>query len=226
MNDPGRNYFAENYADYDRQNSPAKLSFYMGILHRWLPRGSLIFELGVGLGSFLEIASREYQCMGCDPNDFAVEQTRRKLSSPDIRLGSYEQIPFEPACQAVIAWDVLEHVEQLDEALSVICRKLPENGILLGVVPVYDGPLGPVVRFLDKDPTHLWKLSRHQWLDRLKQNHFEVIEFGGIIRKLLFRRWYLHLTGPQWLLKACGSAIYFVARRQKPSTHRTGETVQ
>jgi SAM-dependent methyltransferase len=218
MNDTGQRYFAENYSDYDRQNSSAKLFFYMENLRRRLVKGSLIFELGVGLGSFLEMASREYQCMGCDPNDYAVEQTRRKLPSADIRQGSYEQIPSDPVCQAVVALDVLEHIPQLDEALSTIHRKLVGNGMLFGVVPVYDGPLGPVVRLLDKDPTHLWKLSRQQWLERLEQNHFEVVEFGGIIRKLLFRRWYLHLTRPQWLLKTCGSAVYFIARRRDSKT--------
>jgi SAM-dependent methyltransferase len=215
MNDRGQRYFSENYSDYDLQNSPAKLSFYMNMIRRQLPKGSLIFELGVGLGSFLKAASQEYSCIGCDPNEFAIEQTRLKLSSSDIRQGSYEQIPVEPVCQAVVAWDVLEHIPQLRDALSVIYQRLPDGGMLLGVVPVYDGPLGPVVRLLDKDPTHLWKWSRHQWLDELKQSQFEVVQFGGIIRKAVFRKWYMHITKPQWLLRPIGSALYFAAKKSK-----------
>ncbi|MEN6307438.1 MAG: class I SAM-dependent methyltransferase [Anaerohalosphaeraceae bacterium] len=215
MTVPGRSYFTENYPDYDRQNSPAKLSFYKDILSRRIPRGGMIFELGTGLGNFLAKVSGDYACLGCDPNAYAVEQTRLKLPSADIRQGSYEQIPSQPACKAVIAWDVLEHIEQMEDALSVIHARLADDGYLFLVVPVYDGPLGPVVRMLDKDTTHLWKLSRHQWRQYLEKHHYEIVEYGGILRKLMFGRWYVHLTGPQWLLRSIGCAMYYVARKTK-----------
>ncbi|HML72933.1 MAG TPA: class I SAM-dependent methyltransferase [Anaerohalosphaeraceae bacterium] len=215
MSVAGQSYFTENYPDYDRQNSPAKLSFYQAMVGRWISRGARLFELGTGLGNFLAKVSRDYVCLGCDPNAYAVEQTRLKLAGADIRQGSYEQIPVEPVCQAVIAWDVIEHIEQMEEALSVIHSRLAEGGCFFLVVPVYDGPLGPVVRMLDKDTTHLWKLPRHQWRQYLEQHHFEIVESGGILRKLILGRWYLHLTRPQWLLKSIGCAMYYVARKKK-----------
>ena len=50
-------YYRDNYQDYERQASPAKLDFYMQLLSRWVPAGARVFELGVGQGNFLARAS-------------------------------------------------------------------------------------------------------------------------------------------------------------------------
>ena len=135
-----------------------------------------------------------------------------------MRVGSFECIPAEPAPDVVVSWDVLEHIEHLDEALKTIHQRLADNGILIGVVPVYDGPLGWLVHRLDKDPTHLHKYGRSDWSQRLRNNGFTILQDGGILRRLLLGRWYLHLTRPQWLLRSFGCAYYFVARKQSPSS--------
>jgi len=85
--------------------------------------------------------------------------------------------------------------------------------VLLAAVPVYDSPLGLITRLLDHDPTHLWKLSRHDWLNRVGQHGFEIDDRGGIVRKLVGSRWYVHVTRPQFFLRRCSSAFYFVARK-------------
>jgi hypothetical protein len=69
-----------------------------------------------------------------------------------------------------------------------------------------------LTRLLDRDPTHVWKLSRRDWLDRVRKHGFEIVDYGGIVRKLIAGRWYLHVTSPQFLLRGCSGAIYFVAR--------------
>ncbi len=42
-------YYADNYTDYQKQNPPHKIRFYVDLVERWLRRGELIFELGVRL---------------------------------------------------------------------------------------------------------------------------------------------------------------------------------
>jgi SAM-dependent methyltransferase len=64
-------------------------------------------------------------------------------------------VRFRAAGAVVVSWDVLEHIEPLDDALKTIYDRLADNGILIGVVPVYDGPLGWLVHRMDRDPTHL-----------------------------------------------------------------------
>ncbi|HEX5720533.1 MAG TPA: class I SAM-dependent methyltransferase [Thermoanaerobaculia bacterium] len=206
-------YYAENYPDYGAQNPAHKLGFYRGLLRRHVAPGARLFELGVGLGLFLETVRSEYECSGCDINDYGVEQTRRRTGLNSLRVGSTETLGGESpdAPDVVVAWDVLEHLPDLDEALRAIRAGLAAGGHLIAVVPVYDGPLGWLVTLLDKDPTHVTKESRHFWLRKLAAAGFEVREWGGVLRRLVGSH-YVHLTRPQALLRRIGSALYFVAR--------------
>jgi len=205
-------YYTDNYIDYEKQNPPHKIRFYMELVERWVRKGELIFELGVGLGVFLERASEKFACQGCDINRYGIETSRRKLPQVPLSEGSYECIPTNPPPKAVVCWDILEHLPDLDTALNSIFLKLPKGGCLIGAVPVYDGPLGWLVHLLDKDPTHVTKVSRKEWLRRLSQHGFDVPEYGGIIRKLVGSH-YFHFVRPQIILKSCGTALYFVARK-------------
>lgn len=207
----GREYYAENYPDYEQQNSAAKLDFYMQLVRGFAPKGADLFELGVGMGNFVARASAEYRCTGSEVNDFGLAEARRRAPSASLLAGSYEQIPRERPPTLVVAWDVLEHLPDLDEALACIRARLAAPGYLIAVVPVYDGPLGGLVRALDRDPTHLSKWSRTAWLEALEKHQFSVVDWGGIVRRLAFGRFYLHVTRPRALLRRVGSAIWFVA---------------
>lgn len=205
-------YYADNYPDYAAQNPDHKLAFYRALLRRHVPPGARLFELGVGLGLFLQTVRSEYDCSGCDVNDYGVEQTRLRTGLATLRVGSTETLAGESP-DAVVAWDVLEHLPGLDAALRKVHAGLAPGGHLIGVVPVYDGPLGWIVTLLDKDPTHVTKESRRFWLRKLEDAGFEVREWGGILRRLVGSR-YLHLTRPQPLLRRVGSALYFAARKR------------
>ena len=210
--DRGESYYAENYPDYAAQNPPHKLAFYRRLVERRAPRGSRLFEFGVGQGLFLEAVRGDYECAGCDVNEFGVAQTRRRTGIERLHVGSVETLALEPAPDVVVSWDVLEHLPDLQGALREIHARLAPGGCLIGVVPVYDGPLGWLVERLDKDPTHVTKQSRDFWLRTLKGAGFEVVEWGGVLRKLVGSR-YFHWTGPRPLLRRIGSALYFAARK-------------
>ena len=211
----GQDYYNTNYINYDRQTSLRKVEFYLKLVRKWVPHGNRIFELGVGMGYFLQRASSEFECMGCDINDFGVDAARNRAPNLPIRKGSYECIPCNRSQKAIVSWDVLEHISDLDVALSHIYSSLVFGGFLIGVVPVYDGPLGWLVRLLDHDRTHVWKWSKKQWFHVLERHHFRVVECGGVIRKLLLFRFYVHIIWPKWLLRSVGSALYFVAEKNE-----------
>lgn len=208
----GKAYYDVHYQDYWRQNSPAKIEFYMRLLSKWVPFGKRLFELGVGLGAFLERAAHDYDCMGCDINDYAVEQVVKRTPGVPVSRGSWECIPANPRQDVVVAWDVLEHLSDIDAALDFIRDRIGAGGLLMAVVPVYDGPLGWLVTLLDQDETHVSRWSRLQWIRKLSDHGFEVLEWGGIIRKLFAARVYLHWIRPQCLLRRVGSAVFFVVR--------------
>jgi hypothetical protein len=87
---------------------------------------------------------------------------------------------------------------------------LRPGGWFLMVVPVYDGACGPLIRTMDRDPTHVHKLGRGEWLAWVGR-HFEVVEWWGIVRYLLPGRFYLHL--PTRLGRGHTPAILVVGRR-------------
>jgi len=209
----GADYYRSNYTDYERQTSRSKLRFYKQLVARWVPAGARVFELGVGQGHFLAEAAGTWEVEGVDPNAFGVEQTRRRVPGARVRVGSVEQLSESEPPHAVVSWDVLEHLPELRRGLETIHARLADGGLLIAVVPVYDGPLGWLVALLDKDPTHVSKLGRDKWVRVLEAAGFEVVERGGILRKLLLSRWYVHLTRPQRVLRRAGSALYFVARK-------------
>ena len=206
----GEDYYRANYQDYERQTSAAKLRFYLELVGRWVPQGASLFELGVGLGHFLEAAAAHYDVAGSEINLYGVQQARARVPRARVSEGSFEVIPADGGANAVVSWDVLEHLPDLDAGLAAIHARLAAGGYLIGVVPVYDGPLGWLVTMLDHDPTHVSKFGRSEWLRRLERHGFQVVEHGGILRKLVAGR-YVHLTRPQLVLRACGSALYFVA---------------
>jgi SAM-dependent methyltransferase len=209
----GQEYYAHSYEDYELQTSPRKLRFYMSLVRRWVPPGSDLFELGVGMGHFLQRAAEHYVCWGSDMNGYGLGEARKRVPQATLFEGSFECIPARSAPAAVVSWDVLEHIENLDEALRCIRSRLGNPGFLIGVVPVYDGPLGWLVRLLDRDPTHVQKWPRAMWIHTLRHHGFDVVQCGGAIRRLLLSRYYLHVTWPQPLLRRIGSAFYFVARK-------------
>ena len=89
----GKSYYDENYGDYESQNSPGKLRFYLTLMKNWVSKGSAVFELGTGLGNFLALAAQYYECSGCDVNTYGVACTRKKAPNANLYEGSYETIP-------------------------------------------------------------------------------------------------------------------------------------
>jgi hypothetical protein len=86
--------------DYEKQNPSHIIRFYMDLAERWVRKGELIFELGVGLEVFLERATETFDCQGCDINRYGIEATRKKLPDGPLFEGSYECISTSPPPKA------------------------------------------------------------------------------------------------------------------------------
>jgi SAM-dependent methyltransferase len=196
--DPNSDYFGDNYRDYERQNPRRKLDHYLDAIATRLPDGRVdLLDLGCGLGAFLAHTAERFPqwgLSGTDVNPAAVEATQARISNADIRMAGADADPHPPGSFDVItAWDVIEHVPHLDKVASSVRAMLRPGGLFVFVVPVYDGPLGKLVRLLDKDPTHVHKVSRSTWLD-WASSRFEIREWHGIFRYLMAGRWYVHVS--------------------------------
>ncbi len=213
------NYFEKQYRDYERQNPPRKLQYYIEFISSLTPGAGerRLLDIGCGLGAFLGHASGAgfAENWGFFGTDLRADAARSASLRTDLNIPTVASdataIPFRSeSFDVVTAFDVLEHVPDRDLAASEILRVLRPDGILVFVVPVYDGVTGLVVRALDKDPTHVNKLSRSDWLQWSEQR-FDTQRWVGILRFLVPMGPYLHFAGPA--LKKVRSAIIVGARK-------------
>lgn len=207
-----REYFDRNYRDYERQNPPRKLRFYRRLLERLLSRDGRrsILEIGCGPGAFLASLDGRWHKYGFDISPYAIQLARTRNPGARLVVGSAERMPFARLFDAIVSFDVLEHVSDIPCALDEVVSHLAPGEVFVCVVPVYDGLSGPVIRHLDHDPTHVHRLERTFWLS-LVGARLEVESWCGIVRYLLPGGWYLNW--PTRLLRRHAPAIAILARR-------------
>lgn len=206
-------YFDSEYRDYERQNPTRKLDHYVNALDRYATQPKSLLDIGCGRGAFLErVALRhpEWSLYGSEisPQGLAATEGRVRTASLSLSPADLRTRPDE-SVDIVTAWDVVEHVESLSDVASTVDAVLRTHGVFAFVVPVYDGILGWVVHWLDKDPTHVHKKPRQFWLNWAAE-HFEILEWHGIFRYLV-GGYYIHL--PTRRLRRQATAILVVCRR-------------
>jgi ubiquinone/menaquinone biosynthesis C-methylase UbiE len=207
-------YFDQAYRDYELQNPERKLDHYLDRIDACTASGPKdLLDIGCGLGSFIARAVHRHPTWtfsGTDIEPEAISQTERRLPGATIVPASAEQASFAAdSFDIITAWDVFEHVRDLDAVSSSVSHMLRRGGLLTFVVPVYDGLTGPVIRRLDKDPTHFHKWSRYQWVD-WATSRFDHVEWHGLLRYLVGRT-YIHI--PTVLARRHTPAILVSCRR-------------
>jgi SAM-dependent methyltransferase len=206
-------YYETNYRDYARQNPARKLAFYRGLAERAAAGRTNpgILDIGCAFGAFLSALDPRWRRFGADVSQFATDRAALAVPGATFARAGVETIPFPGPFDVVTAFDVIEHVPSLDRVASVVHSKLTPDGHFIFVVPVYDGPTGPLVRLLDKDATHVHKTSRDFWV-AWAEEHFVPIEWWGIYRYLVPGLGYLHY--PTRTLRRFTPAIAVLTRNR------------
>lgn len=184
MNIFDKSYFLNHYRSPEDKSSPRKLSFYLSVVKRFFPQRMgkpTLLDIGCGYGKFLDVASHDFRITGIDPSDYAIREVRRLIPRATLSVSTIESFRSRIRYDVVTAFDVLEHLEDPEQAIEKIRRLLSNDGVFMCVVPVYDGPFGTIGGWLDRDPTHLQKWDRWTWL-RLFEKRFHVLLKVGIIR--------------------------------------------
>ena len=208
-----QDYYQRHYRDYARQNPPKKLRFYRELSER-AAAGVVtpsVLDIGCAFGSYLSALDPAWRRHGIDVSEFATDLARKHVPGVTFERAGATGIPFAGPFDLITAFDVIEHVAELDSAGAAIGARLAPHGHFIFVVPVYDGPTGPVIRLLDHDETHVHKRSRDAWLEWASER-FEVREWWGIYRYLLPGGWYLHVPTRAW--RRFTPAIAVVARNR------------
>lgn len=208
-----REYFDACYGDYERSNPPRKLRHYRQAVERHLAAVTPVrlLDIGCAFGGFLGSLEPTWEIYGIDVSEYAIHQARERLPRAQLAVDRNAAIPFSVRFDAITAWDVLEHLSEPDAMARQITDHLTERGAFLFVVPVYDGPLGSAVRWLDTDPTHVHRWSRRAWLDWAGR-HFVVVDWWGIFRLRLPGGRYVHR--PVRTLRSIAPAVAIVTRQR------------
>jgi SAM-dependent methyltransferase len=207
-----REYYEAVYPDYSRQNPPRKLGFYRRLVERVAPldHPARILDIGCAFGDFLSMLDPGWERFGADVSRFAIEKAAASVPDATFARAGFSDLPFSGPFDIITAFDVIEHVPSLAVVADAVASRLPPGGHFIFVVPLYDGPTGPVIRLLDRDPTHVHKKSRDFWL-AWAQERFEVREWWGVYRYLIPGLGYLHL--PTKRLRRYTPAIVVIARK-------------
>lgn len=209
-------YYHAAYRDYARQNPPRKLRFYAQMAERHLAPGlpRRIHDIGCGFGDFLGALDPSWEACGSDISEFAITQAAARHPRGTFKVASATDRGVFPGTFGVVtAFDVLEHVADLEAVAASVNEQLAPGGAFLFVVPVYDGLSGPIIRALDRDATHVHKWPRRRWLE-WAAGHWGVAEWLGAIRYLFPGLGYLH-----WItrrLRRHAPAIFVACRKGAP----------
>lgn len=195
-------YYARAYGgsrgSYEERATPNKWQSMCRFVASVCPRPQQALDAGCADGAFLAHAREAFPdttWRGCEVSTYALDKARAALPGMNLLEGSATSLPFgDGELDLVTAFDVLEHVLDLPAAVGEIARVLKPRGILVASVPVYDGPVGWLVRLLDKDPTHVHKNGRRFWLEGRFDHRFDLVRWEGLWRYYLGRYWHARAT--------------------------------
>ncbi len=209
----GPRYYDTVYRHYERQNPARKLKFYSDLVFKHVGREpASILDVGCAFAKFLASMPATWSRFGIDVSSYAIEEAKRSQPSLQLAAATLASNPFRGPFDVVTSFDVIEHIENLESIAAAIKRLLKPGGLFLFVVPTYDGPLGPVVHLLDRDPTHIHKTHRRFWLD-WAASHFDITDWAGAYRMLLPHGPYIHW--PTRYLRRFAPAIVVAAKARR-----------
>jgi SAM-dependent methyltransferase len=207
-------YYGAAYQDYDLQNPSAKLAFYRTVALSSVQEMTnvRVLDIGCAFGRFLHTLPPSWVRVGVDVSAYAIEIAKRNIPGVSFQQGDLPSADLA-AFDVITAFDVIEHIGEVGPMLDRIESLLAPGGVFTFVVPVYDGPLGWIVRWLDYDPTHVNKWSRKAWMTVVSER-FDVVDSLGIFRYLFPGGVYAHIP-TVWLRNVSPAVLITVRKRHK-----------
>ncbi len=108
-------------------------------LKEYVPVGGKILDFGCNNGFFVDILQKSgYEVIGVDVSEEAIEFGVSRGVKKLYHISSAQPLPFPPSSfDAILALDVLEHIEDDHLALVELKRVLKSGGKLIATVPAF-----------------------------------------------------------------------------------------
>jgi SAM-dependent methyltransferase len=191
-----------------------------------LPERGRVLEVGCGSGRFLRAVAALRPGLvpvGCDLSRAALERLAAEAPEIETRLVEPGRLPAADAeFDALLALDVLEHLEDPDAMLAEMRRVLAPGGLLHLCVPCEGDALSPWRWLPGQRGEHALKRRFGGHLQRFRRRELLArLEAAGFAR--LRVRYSLHLAGA--LADVAAFLALAAARRRSPAPRTTGDLV-
>jgi SAM-dependent methyltransferase len=117
------------YPSYRNARTSMEASFVdkLDVVRRHVSSGRLL-DAGAAYGLFLLTAAPHFECMGIDVSEYAASVARSEFGM-NVRAGDIEHTEFpDNHFDAVVLWDIIEHLIHPVEALTEVHRVLKPGG--------------------------------------------------------------------------------------------------
>ena len=158
-----------NYYEYNRIADRKRVDFIASVLKESLPVNGKILDVGCGNGVISRHLGRlGYNVLGIDVSEKTIENARKINPMPNVKFmtkSAEELVASGETYDAVICSEVLEHLNEPGQLLTVLHDCLAENGKLIITVPNGKGPRETLVT---KPILSLRKKNNWMWRTILK----------------------------------------------------------
>lgn len=158
--------------------------FYGKVIAGLTPKGGKILEIGCGFGDLLSFLEKDYQTVGTDVSQDAINQAKKKLKKTELHvlkaeeLGQLGRNKFE----TIVASHLLEHLKNPQIAIELVSALLKENGTFFIVVPNTDS-VGRKLKGKNwvgySDKTHVSLFTPDKWFKLLEHEGFIIEKTFG-----------------------------------------------
>jgi 2-polyprenyl-3-methyl-5-hydroxy-6-metoxy-1,4-benzoquinol methylase len=129
-----------------------------------------ILEIGSGLGSFYSLLPEGIAYKGIELDSAATQFATTHFKDANFTTESFEKFTVKSPYDRVIAFEVLEHVENPIQCIEKIHASLKDSGIFMGTSPY------PYAKNVFADETHLHVLHPENWKRLFKNAKFKTVE--------------------------------------------------
>jgi 2-polyprenyl-3-methyl-5-hydroxy-6-metoxy-1,4-benzoquinol methylase len=106
----------------------------LNLMNKFLPNSEVnILDFGCGPGDFIRFVDHKHIMWGLDYSEYAIQQARK--ANPGIKdrikVGLIEEQNYSICCfDAIVMWDVIEHLWDIREVLKNLLNFLKSGGLL------------------------------------------------------------------------------------------------
>jgi len=198
---PGANDVAGEYEqvedpEYLAQRESRRLTFHRELdeIEKAHAKGTLL-DVGCYTGFFLECArERGWQTSGIEPSRWAARYAGDELGF-DVYNGPVERYSSDQKFDVVTLWDVLEHLPNPVEVLSILRRHVRDDGLLVFATHNLDHKVARVLGrhfplFMEMHTVHFNNDTLGKLLDKTgfrlekKHNQMRAVRLGYLLSRL------------------------------------------